>query len=520
MRNLNPVIALALPLVLLSGCNSLTPQSLPEINDPPDYRLISATEIPPAFEEESPTGKPVEYDDIWSRIRDGYGLPQADNKLIDNHLHWYANNQQHIDRFTERSEPYIHYIVSELEANDMPLELALLPIIESSYNPFAYSTRRAAGIWQFVPDTGKSFGLEQNGWYDGRRDIVASTDAAIRYLKQLHTMFNDDWLLALAAYNAGQGTLKRAIAKNQKQGKPIDFWSLPLPEQTRSYVPRLLALSRVIARPDNYNLTIASIPNDPYFTPIDLDSQINLAQIALLADIDVKEIQQLNAGYSQWLTDPSRPHQILVPVADAPNFLSHLEAMPRQPVVTWNEYKVKKGDSLSAIAKRFKTSVAAIKSNNNLKNDFLRVDQILQISGASTPPYVHNEYPSADELMRNYRKSTSSNTAFYTVKSGDNLWTIARRHNTSVAALTRTNNLSNNSKLKPGQKLLITAHAEPQLVPTETPGKMVYQIQQGDTLHAIATRFKLSTKEILEWNKVKDARFIHPGQTLTLFLKK
>src|SRR5690606_28721792 len=217
-------------------------------------------------------------------------------------------------------------IVSELEANKMPLELALLPIIESSYNPFAYSTHRAAGIWQFVPDTGKSFGLEQNGWYDGRRDIVASTDAAIRYFKQLHTMFNEDWLLAIAAYNAGQGTLRRAIAKNRKQGKPVDFWSLPLPEQTRSYVPRLLALSRVIAEPDNYDLTITSIPNDPYFTSIDLNSQVNLAQIALLADIDVKEIQQLNAGYSQWLTDPSRPHQVLVPVADAPGFLSHLEA--------------------------------------------------------------------------------------------------------------------------------------------------------------------------------------------------
>src|SRR5690606_31741321 len=186
---------------------------------------------------------------------------------------------------------------------------------------------RAAGIWQIVPNTGKSFGLEQIGWYDGRRDIVASTDAAIRYLKQLHAMFDEDWLLALAAYNAGQGTLRRAIKKNQRQGKPTDFWSLPLPKQTQAYVPRLLALSRVIAEPASYDLTLASIPNDPYFTPIDLDSQINLAQIALLADIDVKEIQQLNAGYSQWLTDPARPHQVLVPVAAAPTFLSHLEAM-------------------------------------------------------------------------------------------------------------------------------------------------------------------------------------------------
>lgn len=518
MKNLNLFLVFVLPLIFLGGCNSLPFQKPVDHLTPPEYGLVPTTEIPPALDEYA-IEEPVEYVDIWSRIRDGYGIPEAENTLIDGHLRWYANNQQHIDRFTERSEPYIHYVVSELEANNMPLELALLPIIESSYNPFAYSTHRAAGIWQFVPNTGKSFGLEQNGWYDGRRDIVASTDAAIRYLKQLHAMFDEDWLLALAAYNAGQGTLRRAIRKNQRQGKPTDFWSLSLPKQTRAYVPRLLALSRVIAEPANYELTLASIPNDPYFTPIDLDSQINLAQIALLANIDVKEIQQLNAGYSQWLTDPARPHQVLVPVAAAPTFLLHLEAMPEQQAVSWNEYKVKKGDSLGAIARRFKTSVAAIKTNNKLRNDFLKIGQVLHISGAAAP-YVHNDYPSADELMRNYGKSINRNTTYYTVKPGDNLWTIARRHDTSITALTRSNNISSKRTLKPGQKLLVTASTVPQLVPTATAGKMVYKIQRGDTLHGIAMRFKLSTKEILEWNKVKDARFIHPGQTLTLFLKK
>lgn len=519
MRNLNPFIALALPLILLFGCSSSPPREQSDFDSPAINYQVPTTKIVSA-PKEPPTQEAPEYENIWYRIRDGYALPDADNNLIDNHLRWYANNQQHIDRFTERSEPYIHYIVSRLEEEGLPLELALLPIIESSYNPFAYSTHSAAGIWQFVPNTGKSFGLEQNGWYDGRRDIVASTDAAIRYLKQLHATFNDDWLLALAAYNAGQGTLRRAINKNQKQGKPIDFWSLPLPEQTRSYVPRLLALSRIIAEPGDYELTLLNIPNDPYFTPIEVDAQINLAQIALLADIDIKEIQQLNAGYSQWLTDPSRPHQVLVPVADASNFLSHLDAIPDQPKVSVNEYQVKKGDSLGAIAKRFDTSVAAIKTHNNLKNDFLKVGQVLQISGAGPAPYTHSDYPSADELMRNYRTRVNTQATYYTVKPGDNLWSIARRHNTSVAALNRTNSLTNKSKLKPGQKLLITAQTAPALVATDPSGKVVYEIQQGDTLHGIATRFKLSTKEILEWNKVKDIGYIHPGQTLTLFLKK
>lgn len=451
MTKLTQLLLFTLPLFLLTACESFTSnKQLPKDNTSATQASSTADKLTEQIEQ------PLVFEDIWSRVRSGYALPDSDNGRIDQYLRTYTSRQKNIDSFTERSTPYIHYVVSELEANDMPLELAFLPILESSYNPFAYSSRNAAGIWQFMPKTGKSFGLEQNSWYDGRRDIVASTDAAIRYLQQLYTMFDNDWLLALAAYNAGQGTLRRAIRKNQKAGKPTDFWSLPLPAQTQAYVPRLLALSRIFAEPENYELTLESIPNDPYFTPIDIDEQIDLAQVAQLADIDIKELQQLNAGYSRWLTDPSRTHQILVPIANASDFLEQLETLPKQLPVTWKEYKVKKGDNLGSIARQFDTNVATLKKNNQLKNDFLRIGQVLQISNLAALP-VYGGLPSADDLMRNYRNGNNSNRRYHTVKSGDSLWKIARQHKTTVNILAKLNNISRNSTLKLGQKLLINS---------------------------------------------------------------
>jgi membrane-bound lytic murein transglycosylase D len=505
-------------LFLLAACETVTQEksTASEITHP---KAGTGFPVTPSSnsDEDAVTGlAEAPEEDIWDRIRNGFGLPEIDDPLIDNHLRWYGNNQQHINNVTERSHRYIHYVVSELEANGMPLELALLPIIESSYNPFAYSTHKAAGIWQFIPGTGKSFGLEQTIWYDGRRDVVASTDAAIRYLKRLHTMFNGDWLLALAAYNAGEGTIRRAVAKNRKAGKPTDFWSLSLPPQTQSYVPRLLALSRIVALPDEFELTLSSIPDDPYFALIDLDSQINLLQLAQLTDIDVKEIQQLNAGYSRWLTNPSGPHQILVPVGDATEFSRQLELLPKQTPALWQEYKVVRGDSLSSIAQKFSTNVNAIKTTNNLQTNNLRIGQTLQIAGAVNIP---SEYPSAEELMQNFRKPTGASKVYHTVKAGDSLWKISRQHKTSVKSLTRLNNLSSTAKLKLGQKLIVSTAGQPELLPTDEPHKMIYQIQPGDTLHTIATRFKLSTQKILEWNSVKDASYIHPGQRLTLFMR-
>lgn len=525
MKKLILIPVSLLSVVLASGC--AIQSSHP---DPVDGFVSLDEAIAPKKKKKAPLQKKIDEQiaqatdttpDIWQRISSGYGFPKVDDSRLQNHLRWFSNNQQYIDRFTERSELYIHYVVSELEANNMPLELALLPIIESSYNPFAYSTHHAAGIWQFVPGTAKSFGLEKNNWYDGRRDIVASTDAAIRYLQYLNNLFDGDWLLAIAAYNAGEGTIRRAIEKNASEGKATDFWSLPLPPQTQAYVPQLVALSRIIAKPERYDLKLGSIPDDPYFVPVDINRQVNLAQLARLSETDAQELQQLNAGYSRWLTNPSGPHQILVPVSTADSFIQHIETLPATKSGFYKEYKVVSGDTLGAIARRFDTTVAELTKNNQLASNQLRIGQVLRIGQAGD--VSQSEHPDSEELMMAFAQARQSNAQpTHIVKSGDSLWKIARSHNITVKQLEQHNKLKPGSSLKPGQRLLVpttSLAARHQLRPTDDPEKMSYRIQSGDTLSNIAARFKVSTQDILQWNSVKDASYIHPGQTLTLIMK-
>lgn len=493
-------------ILSLAGCSTLkkaddTVAEIPQV-------------IPPVPSDETQLGTKLrehtgDYGNLWHEIAEGYGLPEVGDEKVAKHLRWYANNQRYLDRVTEQSKPYLHYVANELRENGLPLELALLPIVESAYDPFASSPSKALGIWQFVPQTGRNFGLKQNQWYDGRRDLVASTDAAVRYLKRLNTMFDGDWLLTIAAYNAGEGTVRRAIERNRKQGKGTDFWSLPLSQQTQSYVPQLLALSKVVADPEKYDLELGEIPNNPYFTTVNVSAPIDLAQAARMADIDPKELRNLNAGYNKWITDPTGPHQLLIPIADAAEFTLTLDKLPKvAPIKDSGNYTVKSGDTLGSIAKRFGTSVAALQSANNLKATQLRIGQSLSIPGQSplSSPYA---IQAEQEIAQRSQKNT-----YYTIQSGDSFWTIAKKHGTSVNNLLKWNDLASNAKLKPGQKLLVAnqAPAQPQ------DSKITYQIKSGDTLHKIANKFDVSKKDILSWNKVKDESYIHPGQELTIYL--
>lgn len=495
-------------ILSLAGCSSL--------KKPEDTAAQIPQVIPPIPSDESQLGAKLrehtgDYGNLWNEITDGYGLPTVGDEKVAKHLRWYSNNQKYLDRVTEQSKPYLHYVANELRENGLPLELALLPIVESAYDPFASSPSKALGIWQFVPQTGRNFGLKQNQWYDGRRDVVASTDAAVRYLKRLNTMFDGDWLLTIAAYNAGEGTVRRAIERNRKQGKGTDFWSLPLSQQTQSYVPQLLALSKIIADPEKYDLELNEIPNNPYFTTVNVSSPIDLAQAARMADIDPKELRNLNAGYNKWITDPTGPHQLLIPIADAAEFTLTLDKLPKvAPVKTSGDYKVKSGDTLGSIAKRFGTSVSALQSANNLKSAQLSVGQSINIPGQSplSSPYA---IQAEQEIAQRSQKNTGT---YYTIQSGDSFWTIAKKHGTSVTNLLKWNDLASNAKLKPGQKLLVVNKTPAQA----QDNKITYQIKSGDTLHKIADKFDVSKKDILTWNKVKDESYIHPGQELTIYL--
>ncbi len=502
-----PLICFTL-LISVTGCSTLKPHEEPVADITPEPVATAPQESELGAKLREHTG---DYGNLWDEITDGYGFPDISDAKVDKNLRWLSNNQRYLDKVTEQSKPYLYYIANELRENDMPMELALLPIVESAYNPFALSPSKALGVWQFMPQTGRNFGLKQNHWYDGRRDIVASTDAAVRYLKRLNAMFDGDWLLTIAAYNAGEGTIRRAIEKNRKQGKGTDFWSLPLSQQTQSYVPQLLALSKVIAAPEKYDLEMEAIPNNPYFTAINVSSPVDLAQAARMAEIDPKELRNLNAGYNKWITDPTGPHQLLVPVADAAQFTLNLDKLPKiAPIQVAGDYKVKSGDTLGAIAKRFGTSVAAIQSANNLRTSRLKIGQSLSIPG-QTPVASSYAIQAEQEIAQRNQKNTGSH---YTVKAGDSFWNIARKHDTSVKNLLKWNELSANAKLKPGQKLLVANKAAAQT----TDNKITYQIKSGDTLHKIASKFDVSKKDILSWNKVKNESYIHPGQELTIYL--
>ena len=262
---------------------------------------------------EKPPGDPAAATDIWVRIRSGLAFPEADPDAVRPFIDVYKKHPHHIEQVLQRGEPYLSYILGRLEQEDMPTELALLPVIESAFDPFATSPVGAAGIWQFMPETAADAGLDQDWWYDGRRDIVASTRAALAYLDQLNKDFDGDWFLALAAYNAGSGRVRSAIRRNRNAGKPVDFWHLALPAETRSYVPRLIALRRIIENPKDYNISLPTLSNNSRFSTLEVRGQIELKVAARLAGVPLAELERLNPGYDRSITPPDKTSTLLVP---------------------------------------------------------------------------------------------------------------------------------------------------------------------------------------------------------------
>ncbi|MFT5425614.1 MAG: membrane-bound lytic murein transglycosylase D [Gammaproteobacteria bacterium] len=466
--------------------------------------------------------------DIWKRIGSGLKLKRnIAEKTTASKLAWFAKNQAYLDRVSERASPYLYYIVEELEKRDMPLDLALLPIVESAFNPFAYSSSSASGIWQFIPGTGKHYGLKQNWWYDGRRDIVAATDAAMNYLEKLHKEFNGDWLLALAAYNSGEGYVGRAIKKNKKTGKPIDFFSLKLPRETRGYVPSLLAVAEIIANPEKYNIAIKPIENNQYFRQIDVGSQIDLATAAELSELSIEELYTLNPGFNRWATDPEGPHRLLIPVDKAATFENKLASLSSDDRIKWQQHKIQKGESLGYIATRYRTDVSTLKQINRIQGNTIRAGHSLLIPTAQKP--LKHYSLSLDSRRYNGLKPIGNGQHYlYTIKRGDNLWDIGRDYGISVKQLCAWNSIASNSILRPGKKLEIWVEEE-----TDKTAKMLpvvsnstsignsqrisYRVLEGDSLWLISQRFDVSVNQIKKWNNLAQKRYIKPGQVLDIY---
>ena len=463
--------------------------------------------------------KEERHEDIWERIRAGYKLQDqiGTNPRIERQRFSFASRPASIQQIAGRSSPYIHYIVEQLEEHGMPLELALLPMIESSYNPLAYSPAQAAGLWQFIPSTGRLYNLRQTNWYDGRRDITASTGAAIRYLQRLHDMFNGDWLLALAAYNAGEGTVSRAIERNERQGLPTDYWNLPLPRETQDYVPKLLAVSQIVQSPAAYGVTLAPIANEPYFEKVAIRHQLDLARVADMADVDKDELYQLNPAFKRGITLDG-PRHLLVPVDKADELNESLARLDPSSLVQWQRYQVRSGDSLHGIANRHHVTVNTLRDINKLPGNSVRVGQTLlipQTSGSlpagplyerSQPTSTAAAAPRAEPAARTYR-----------VRRGDTLWDIAKRHGVAMADLQRWNKIKGKA-LHAGQVLTIRGGAQaPTTGSKKREAVTYYKVRRGDSLSVIAQRFSVGTHHLKQWNP-NLGKTLKAGQTLTLYL--
>ena len=459
---------------------------------------------------------PEQYPDVFDRMRAGFKLDDIDSPRIDQQLAFYANNPQYLERVFGRAGLYLHHIVQEIEARGMPLELALLPVVESAFEPYAQSWVRANGLWQFMPGTGERFGLKQDWWYDGRRDVIASTRAALDYLQYMHDEFFNDWLLAIAAYNCGEFRVQREVKANRAAGKPVDFFSLRLPAETRAYVPKLMAMRRLVANPEDYGIAFSPIPNEPYFARVETGGQLDLSLAAELAGITIDEIYELNPGFHRWATDPAGPHFLLLPRDTADAFSRNLELLSSDERVRVSLHTVTKGESVATIAQKYKTQAIVIRDMNNLGNEPLVMGAELRVPTAvvNLPSKVMLAAARVDGRGgRSGRRPT-----VHVVRSGDSLWRIAKRNRMDVNTLARLNGMAPGDTLRTGQKLVLNTRAAPssRSSTSGSSGAVSYKVRSGDTLSRIAQVFGVSVSDLVNWNGISRQSVLRPGQKLTV----
>ena len=445
-------------------------------------------------EPEAPVG-------LWQRLRDGFEItPEKLPYTANKQLNRYLKNPHNLNILFKRSTPYLFHVTEQLEDANLPLELALLPIVESNYDPLAYSPSHAVGLWQFIPSTATSLGLERSRWYEGRRDVVQSTAAAATYLAYLNKQFSGNWMHALAAYNSGEGAVRKAIRKNRRLGKTTDFWSLRLPRETKNYIPQLMALASIVKDAEKHQIKLPEIANSSFFDIVELPDQIELAKIIEVTGVDEVIFTQLNSAYRRSVTPPKTGYSVLLPVDKSGVLSDFLATTDPSTWAEYREYIVQSGDTLSHIAKRYQQTSIQIKSTNRLRNDFLRVGQILRIP------------PNGEVAVLTEYKTLQTQT--YTVVAGDTLSEIAEKHKVSVRNLKRSNNLTNNL-INVGQVLLIKAPSNPKATPIR---KLNYQVRSGDSLYLIAKKFNLKIADITSWNKLDKNKYLQPGQRLTLYI--
>ena len=443
--------------------------------------------------------------DIWERIRRELTIKIPNDQIAATSIYRERlyKNQSAVNRISKSGQRYLFHTLSRAQELDLPVELALLPFVESEFDPYAKSVDGATGIWQFMPATGKEWGLKSNWWYDGKKDVLASTEAAFKFLSYLHQKFDEDWLLAMAAYNTGPSRVNRAIRKNKMQDKGIRFWDLDLPKETTAYVPKLLVLCELINNPKSFEVNLPSIANRPYFQRVKIPVQLDLMQAADLAGLKPETIYELNPGFNQWATDPSGPHYLLLPIGVSDRFITQLESLDENDLVRWDRYKIRKGDSLSRIASRYKIEVAVLKEINGMDDDLIIAGKEIMVPRGSA-----------------WADKQSPREQLYVVLKGDTLWNISRKFKVSIEDLVLWNELNLEKPLQINQEIKIFSRYERirQDLPSRELRTMLYPVKSGDTISRIASKFEISPQKIQEWNEIEDVSKIFPGQVLKLFL--
>ncbi len=465
-------------------------------------------------------------DDLWDRIRNGLKLGHLANPRVAGHEAAFASEPEYLARIVERSRRYLYHIVEEVEKRGMPMEIALLPIVESAFNPKAYSRARASGIWQFMPATGRDYGLQQNWWHDQRRDVHAATDAALDYLQSLHRRFNS-WELALASYNSGEGRVGRAIAYNRARGLPTDFSRLQLPAETRNYVPKLIAVRNIVRNPERFGLSLAYIPNKPYFAVVSTSKHIDLKRAAEFAEIPMDEFAALNPAFNRPVITGMAARNILVPAETADIFRAKLEN-PDQPLVSWRTQKLARGEALEKVAHRFGISSSELKEVNGIPSS-------KRIAGGGTilvpvtddvnqevAHFDHQFTPEAS-LAAPYARSGSVS---HVVKRGETLSKIARRYGVSTSTLQAWNGLKKGGVLvgqrltvrqSGGAKVAVIARKSQVDSSKRAPsGAITYRVERGDTLNSIAQRFDVDVATLKRLNKISHKRGLMSGSRVEI----
>lgn len=386
--------------------------------------------------------------DLWTFIGDELKMEVPENDRIREQKQKYLRNKSYLHDVTLRAEPYMYWIIEQIKQQDMPMELVLLPIVESAFDPHATSAADAAGIWQIVPSTGRNYGLKQDRWYDGRRDIMASTKVALNLMRRLNRMFDGDWLLTIAAYNSGEGRVLNAIKQNKAQGKPTDFWSLSLPKETTVYIPKMLALSNILKNNRRYGVRLPTPDENRGLASVDVGQQIKLAQVAEMSGISLDTIRDFNPGYKGDMTAPAGPHYIMVPKSHIAKLRTSLASgevtttnqarLARNSLSQNVKYTVQSGDTLSGIASKLGVPVKKLQDNNGLHRGGLKPGQVLNV-------------PTTGIQLASSRR----NSIEYQVRKGDSLSSIAQRHGVNVKDIKRWNSVPDGSNLHSGDTLTL-----------------------------------------------------------------